>query len=59
MKNLLFFLWMMFFPLVEDIANWVVFKTKQKPLPDGYFGGIEAAMQLILYFTVGYLLYEG
>lgn len=58
MKNLLFFLWMMFFPLVEDVALWVVWKTKGKPQPDNYYGTSDWLATGALYVIVAWLLYQ-
>jgi len=39
MKNLLFFLWMLFAPIIEDCANYIVWKTRGQPmLVDDYDG---------------------
>lgn len=56
MRNLLFFLWLMFFPLVDDIATWVVYQTKGEKMkePDGIAG----LLWFIAYAIVAYLLYE-
>jgi hypothetical protein len=58
MKNLLFFLWMMFFPLVEDIACWVHWKTIGKPCPEDQYGWDTSAATFVFYIIVGFLLYE-
>lgn len=58
MKNLLFFLWMMFFPLVEDIANWVIWKTKSEEMKNDWYERVSGIFTLILYLIVGWLLYE-
>lgn len=57
MKNLLFFLWMLFAPIVEDMANFIVWKTKQLPMPSNHYENTAFA-SLIFYFSIAYLLYE-
>jgi hypothetical protein len=58
MKNILFFLWMMFMPLVEDIATWVVWKTRGENMKDDSYGFFAEIMPLVIYIIVAYLLYE-
>lgn len=58
MKNLLFFLWMMFFPLVDNITTWVIWQTKGEKMKENSYEWIEVVANGILYLIVGYLLYE-
>lgn len=59
MKNLLFFLWMLLFPIIQDMADYIVWKTKWVPRPEGYYSnGYAAIFELAIYFLVGVLLYE-
>ena len=58
MKNLLFFLWMLFAPIVEDIAEYIVYKTKGEKMKDGDCDSFSTWMFIITYIFVGYLLYD-
>lgn len=54
MKNLLFFLWMLLAPIVEDMAEYIIFKTRGYIDPDKS----ESFAYLIFYLAIGYLLYQ-
>lgn len=63
MKNLLFFLWMLLYPLLDDVSDYIKFKATGQPKKndnledesnsDGYW------MVFAFYLIVAYLLYEG
>lgn len=57
MKNLLFFLWMMFFPMIDDVARYIRCKTNQKQ-DDGEYSWYAGIFLLAIYFIVAKLLYE-
>ncbi len=57
MQNLLFFLWMMFFPLINDVAQYIRTLSTAKKIEDKETDWIVAFFMLILYIIVGKLLY--
>jgi len=57
MQNLLFFLWMMFFPLIDDVAQYIRTLSTGKKIEDKETDWIVAFFMLILYIIVGKLLY--
>jgi len=57
MKNLLFFLWLMFYPLLYSI--WVFISVKSGMLYKDYDkNGINSGVYFLLYLIVAYLLYN-
>lgn len=58
MTNLVFFLWMLLFPLTEEIGDWITIKYKKPVELDGDGGTIYVIIFGIIYLGVGYLLYE-
>ena len=56
MKNLVFMLWALLFPLMEDIAEY--FESRATQLPHEKRTRNQILSLLIIYFFVGWLLYE-
>jgi hypothetical protein len=49
---------MMFFPLIDNISNWVLFKTQGTPMPDDYYSQGATWFLIAIYFIVAYMLYQ-
>ena len=58
MENLLFFLWLMFFPVMDDIGHYIKCKTNKKQDEEDKYEGLAALFMLAFYFIVAFLLYE-
>lgn len=59
MKNLLFFLWLMFYPLIDDIADAVRHKfCGEKPQEDSENNWQATLLTIAFYFGIAYLLYQ-
>ena len=60
MKNLVFLIWMILFPIIDDVLNIVRFKLNvpMKKYTDTT-EGIAALIQILVWLIVGALLYEG
>ncbi len=56
MKNLLFFLWMLLFPLIDAWIMYIFSKATNKS-SDGLNLG-EIIVFMVVWFAVGFLLYE-
>lgn len=55
MKNLLFTLWMLLFPIAIDISSYIYAKAKMAPHEGTQFS---AWLHLIIWLGVGYLIYN-
>lgn len=58
MKNLLFTLWMLLFPIAWEFGIWIEHKTRQKPRLDSALPILTLILEMVLYLGVGYLLYN-
>jgi hypothetical protein len=58
MQNLLFFLWMMFFPLMDDVSDYIKTLSTGKKIEDKESDYISAIFFLLVYFIVGIFLYK-
>lgn len=58
MHNLLFFLWMLFFPLVDDISTYITTLYTGKKVDEKAFNSFTSTAMLLIYFITAYLLYE-
>ncbi len=58
MKNLLFTLWMLLFPVTIEIARYIHYKTKMKPKEDRNIDIWIASIETLIWLVVGYLLYN-
>ena len=59
MTNLLFFLWMLLFPIVTALEFFIIAHVKKVDNPNNYDKTIKAAdlgFNLIIYLTIGYML---
>mgnify|MGYP001579447860 CR=1 FL=1 len=57
MKNLLFTLWMLLFPIAWEVALYIEYKSKMMPQPPNGSSFL-AWIELIMWLGVGYLLYN-
>jgi hypothetical protein len=58
MQNLLFFLWMMFFPLIDDVSDYLNTLSTGKKIEDKESDWLTAFFFLSVYFIVGKFLYK-
>jgi len=58
MQNLLFFLWMMFFPLMDDVSDYLKTLSTGKKIEDKESDWLTAFFFLFVYFIVGTFLYK-
>lgn len=57
MRNLLFFLWMLLFPLIDDVSLYIRSKAGKKS-SDHESDGETALAFFIFYIVVAYILHE-
>lgn len=59
MKNLVFMLWLVLWPCVETLDEWVKFKiNEQKPNDDNSTSGVGMVFMAAFYIFVAWLLYQ-
>lgn len=56
MKNLIFLLWMILYPIATEVASYIHWKSKMAP--QGESQTWVAIFELIIWGGVGYLLYN-